>query len=152
MTRNRLLFSYPILGKCPYVKIECAKPNWRVRLAERWRSALYGARRGTIQVSTDGDTATVFQHDGSARKTSLDWTEVNGVVAYKRDLIIVDLICIGFTTASGTLEVDEEMEGWNALVDALPACLPGTRNRADWWDEVVNPAFAANPTVLFSTR
>ncbi len=134
------------------VNTEHAKPNWRVRVAERWRSALHGARRGTIHISPEGVTATVFQHDGSARTTSIDWKEVNSVVAYKRDLINVDLICIGFTTGSGTLEVHEEMDGWNALVDTLPARLPGTRCRADWWDEVAHPAFAANATVLFSAR
>lgn len=153
LTVNHAFRSVSRNGKGAYtLKTECAKPNWRVRVAERWRSAVHGARRGTIHVSPDGITATVFQYDGSARTTSLDWKEVNGVVAYKRDLINVDLIRIGFATANGTLEIDEEMEGWNELVDTLPARLPGTRSRADWWDEVAHPAFAANPTVLFSAR
>jgi hypothetical protein len=79
------------------------------------------------------------------------WSEVNGIVAFKRDLYSVDLICMGFTTAEGSVEVNEEMEGWEALTDALPLYLPGTPSPADWWNGVVQPPFAANPTILFTS-
>jgi hypothetical protein len=73
-------------------------------------------------------------------------------VAYKRDLITIDLICIGFRTPTGTLEINEEMDGWAALTEVLPRYLSGTPIAADWWDKVAHPAFATNATVLFTSR
>lgn len=135
------------------VQIESTKPNWRDRIAERWRTARHGfRRRGSIRFDDAGLTCTAFQADGSAQSVHLKWSEVNGVVAYKRDAVTVDLICVGFTTSDGTLEVNEEMDGWTPLAEALPKHLPGTPSKAEWWDKVAHPAFATNATVLFSQR
>jgi hypothetical protein len=49
--------------------------------------------------------------DGSEVKTELRWSEVNGVVAYKRDCFAVDLICMGFATPDGAVESNEGMDG-----------------------------------------
>jgi len=73
-----------------------------------------------ISCDDTGLMLTVFQHDGSATKTEIKWNEV------------------------------EKMDGWERLTDALPQSLPGARPVADWWDKVVQPPFAANPTTLFS--
>ena len=75
---------------------------------------------------------------------------MNGVVAYKRDCYTVDLMCMGFTTPDGAVEVNEGMDGWNALIDAIPRLLPGTTSKDKWWDKVAQPPFAANPTTLLS--
>jgi len=134
------------------METQYTRPNWRIRLAERVRTAHLGIRPATIRCNESGLTTTVFHHDGSVSTTRVKWSEVNGVVAYKRDAYIVDLVCVGFATAEGTMEVNEEMEGWGTLIDALPVYLQGTPNPADWWNGVVHPPFAANPTTLFTSR
>ena len=73
----------------------------------------------------------MFHNDGSISPTGVKWNEVDGVVVYKRDLYGVDLVCTRFTPAEGTVEVNEEMEGWATMTDALPIHLPGPPNRAD---------------------
>jgi len=95
-------------------------------------------------------TVTTWYRDGSESKTELKWSEVNGVVAYKRDCLTVDLICMGFTTPDGGVEVNEEMDGWKTLIDAVPCLLLGTTSKEEWWQKVEQPLFAANPTTLFS--
>jgi hypothetical protein len=93
---------------------------------------------------------TVFERDGAAQATKIKWKGVKGIVAYKRDLLTLDLICLGLTTDDGVVEIDEEMSGWTALIDALPVYLSGALIPSDWRDKVVRPPFAANPVVLFS--
>ncbi len=81
--------------------------------------------------------------------TSLKWNEVKTVLAYKRDLYATDLICLGFTSPAGTIEVDEEMQGWSQLVERLPSLLPGTPRMSDLWERVAKPPFRTCVTTLF---
>jgi hypothetical protein len=80
---------------------------------------------------------------------SLKWNEVKTVLAYKRDLYVTDIICLGFTSPDGTIEVDEEMQGWSQLVEKLPNLLSGTPPLSDWWERVAKPPFASSVTKLF---
>jgi hypothetical protein len=81
---------------------------------------------------------------------SIQWSEVDSVVAFKRDIFVYDLICIILRTSDGALELNEEMKGWESMIDSLPAYLPGARKSSDWWDQVAHPAFVANLTTIYS--
>ncbi|MGA3346440.1 MAG: hypothetical protein ABSC76_16390 [Terracidiphilus sp.] len=81
-----------------------------------------------------------------------EWSKVTTVSAFKRDLFAYDLICFNFKTAEGSLQVDEEMENFDTLIDALPTYLPGALSKAEWWGIVVNPAFTTNWTTLYTAR
>lgn len=76
------------------------------------------------------------------------WHEVAEIVAYKRDLLTVDLICVGFRLRSheNLIEVDEEMTGYDNLITEMTSqfALP-----ADWPCEVMFPAFATNMTTVW---
>jgi hypothetical protein len=81
--------------------------------------------------------------------TSLKWSEVKTVLAYKRDAYATDLICLGFTSSDSTIEVDEEMQGWSQMVERLPSLLPDTPPLPDWWERVAKPPFVTCVTKLF---
>lgn len=132
------------------VNTDVIRPNWRERLAARWSNARTGVPRPVIRFDDAGMTLIVWHGDNLETKTELIWNEVNGVVAYKRDCFATDLICMGFTTADGAVELNEGMDGWEALVDAVPSLLPGATSREEWWGKVAQPPFATNPTKLFS--
>jgi len=57
---------------------------------------------------------------------------------------------MGFITPDGAVELNEQMDGWNSLIDAVPRILPGTTSKEEWWDKVAQPPFAANPKTLFA--
>jgi hypothetical protein len=80
---------------------------------------------------------------------SLEWNNVSAVLAYKRDLYAVDLICLGFVTPQGTIEVHEGMQGWSPLLEQLPSWLPGVPLASNWWERVAKPPFEACVTKLF---
>jgi hypothetical protein len=131
-------------------KTDVVRPNWRKRLTARWKNVQMGVPRPVIQFDESGLTLTARHADGSETKTELRWSEVNGVVAYKRDCFALDLICMGFTTGDGAVELNEGMDGWEALIDAVPSLLPGSTSKQEWWGKVAQPPFAPNPTVSFS--
>lgn len=89
---------------------------------------------------------------GSAAESApgFRWSQVSAVTAFKRDLLTVDLLCIAFVLEEGTsLEANEEMDGWSALMDSLPVHLSGVPVYRDWALQVLQPPFARNETVLF---
>jgi hypothetical protein len=91
-------------------------------------------------------------NDGSVTKIRIQWPDVVSVFAFKRDVFAHDMICYGFETSEGCVEVNEGMEGWETMIDTLPTYLPGTLDKTDWWYKVVQSAFATNPTTLFTAR
>ena len=80
----------------------------------------------------------------------LTWDETISIKAFKRDLYAVDRICllIGLKDGSG-IEVDEEMSGWDSLVQKLPEYLPGCKSFGEWFQVVAFPAFQLNMTPIF---
>lgn len=86
----------------------------------------------------------------SVIKEAVQWGEVVSVFAFKRDVFAYDLICFVFKTGERFVELREDMEGWDALIDALPAYLSGAPGEADWWNKIVQPPFATNWTTLYT--
>jgi hypothetical protein len=48
-----------------------------------------------------------------------------------------------------TLELNENMQGWQALVDAIPRNLLGALTEKEWWPKVVAPAFETCLTEVY---
>ncbi|HEY3928459.1 MAG TPA: hypothetical protein VGL89_08800 [Candidatus Koribacter sp.] len=109
--------------------------------------------RGQLySLSFDSEKLTVSAADGVSSKPdiSLRWADVNGVVAFKRDCLSMDQICLTFLATTGGLELNEEMEGWPGLLEALPSMLPVFPRSEEWWENVVQPPFSTNLSRLFS--
>lgn len=85
--------------------------------------------------------------DGDRPCWRFAWGEVREVVAFKRDLITTDLVCLDFKVAGGWVVVHEEFEGWSDLIEMMGRHLP--IDPPDWFPTVIHPAFAPNVRVLF---
>ena len=94
------------------------------------------------------DENILLTHEGQT--APIRWDSIESVFVYKQDLVIVDRI-VTLIKVDGDLdiEIDEEMEGWKPLVDAMPKYLPNCRDFADWFMEVAFPAFEAKPTLVY---
>jgi hypothetical protein len=78
------------------------------------------------------------------------WRDTISVEVFKRDLYTVDLICVSFHSRNEkSLEINEEMDGWESLMKSLPEYLPGCQTFGDWFTEVAFPAFKRNRTVIY---
>jgi hypothetical protein len=80
---------------------------------------------------------------------SVGWNELDEIVAFKRDMLAVDDVCLGFRVRgeSRFRVCDEEIAGWDDVNEAL-ATRSGIRYD-EWFARIVQPPFAANSTVLW---
>ena len=78
--------------------------------------------------------------------TQLSLPNIDAVTFYKRHEITTDLICCDVAIAGHIWTFHEEQKDWDELITHL-AKLPGFR--ADWYEAVVQPPFAASQTIAF---
>ena len=127
--------------------------RWIDKTLKRIRAGDYvpPAKQSDFGVSVDAAGITLGRRRPTfAALHSIAWSEIVRVVAFKRDWLTVDCICLAIATTDGTTtEVNEEMEGWEALTDALPKHLPGSKLWSECFSQVAFPAFAINETVIF---
>ena len=80
----------------------------------------------------------------------LAWEDTTCITAFKRDLYTVDLICLEVRLKENkTVELNEDMDGWESLVGHLPIYLPGCKNAEQWFETVAFPAFKPRLTVIY---
>jgi hypothetical protein len=77
------------------------------------------------------------------------WSEVSRIETYKRDLFIVDMICLDFVVDTHEIVyvAHDEMNGFSDLAARLTHYFPSVP--PDWWSEVASPAFATKHRVLY---
>ena len=82
-------------------------------------------------------------------ENEINWNDVKEVFVFKRDLYVVDQICMTFVTDQYIIEINEEMVGWQELIQKLPDYLPGCKSFEAWFLDVIQPAFETNLTKLY---
>ena len=94
-----------------------------------------------------GDELTVLQ---GKSKVVVPWSSIRRLMAFKRDLLYYDNICILIEGQDGPLaQIDEDMVGWRIVMEKLPERLPGMKPWQEWWPTVAFPAFETNATVIW---
>ena|SRR5258707_8261052 len=92
----------------------------------------------------------LFRENLPDKTVTFSWQEVTQVMVFKRDQFIVDLICMLFElNGKETSEMNENMQGWQDLVKAVPIHLPGALTQEEWWGKVVSPAFETCLTQVY---
>lgn len=98
------------------------------------------ASRGREITIRFDDAAVIVEEKTKGRITgvrTLPWDNIRAVMLYKRDVYTYDLLCAAVTSDSGSsLELNEEMPGWDAFARALHAHLPGAPEWKDWYLKV----------------
>lgn len=74
------------------------------------------------------------------------WSDVLEIAAFKQDKLTWDDVWFQFKTATGFVLVCEEQPGFAQFEAAVIALFPST---ASWREQVIQPAFAENFTVLY---
>lgn len=122
------------------------------RLAERL-SSFHTLRRRPVYKIFHNANALKLSWSRSVKDTGeivIAWKDVVSVEAFKRDLYAVDLICLTFHLRNKTaVEINEEMEGWEPVVEKLPEYLQGCQTFGAWFAGVAFPAFKPNLTVIY---
>jgi len=80
----------------------------------------------------------------------IKWDDIDKVVAYKRDLLTEDLVCIKIIDGKNdSIEINEEIEGFHDALRDLPSYLKGFPNEKEYWGALIQPAFLTNETTLW---
>ena len=103
---------------------------------------------GVIEIEGNGFSISSPQKKETTKK-EIKWNQIKEILAYKRDLFAVDLICLGFHLSddANLYEVHEEMLGYKNLVETIESRFEV--NPKDWWTKVAFPAFETNATVIW---
>ena len=79
------------------------------------------------------------------------WKDTIRIEVFKQDLFAVDLICLTIdSTHDKQLELNEDMDGWESLVEKLPDYLPGCETLAEWFPAVAFPPYKTNRKIIYS--
>ena len=122
------------------------------RAYQRQRSFREG-RRGTVYtIAHDADSLRLswLTLENEKGERTLPWCDVVSINASKRDLYAVDLICLAIRLKDGSaVEINEEMSGWDSLVQKLPEYLPRCATWGEWFEAVAFPPFQLNITAIY---
>src|SRR6266496_4620259 len=121
--------------------------SWKARLnvalgKRPWRIA-------KLEHDSDGLNVKVDDARTGREEHSIKWENVESAIAYKLDAVTYDIIVVRFTTATGTVDVMEDAEGWAGLLEALPNYLPGFLPSQDIFEAVALPPFATKATNVY---
>jgi hypothetical protein len=106
-----------------------------------------GRRPADERLRVDGAGVELRDERGPSTIWRIGWDEIEEIGAFKRDMLTVDDLCLGFRGSSGWLVCEEEIAGWSEVNNALAARF-GVRYE-DWSRCVAKPAFAENWMVLW---
>jgi hypothetical protein len=111
-------------------------------------------RLGHARISTDGARLhrTAEFTDGSTRAVEMKWSDVRRVAAFRRDVMTSPVNCVAITDPSNVVVLDESMEGWKALIDALAKYLADSPSFAEWRERIGGDSDQSHWTVLFRER
>lgn len=79
------------------------------------------------------------------KEEKIEWENVKEIYVYKRDAYVIDVIAMAFRMADeNAFEINENMAGWQTLIDELPILFSGVMPFHEWFVEVAFPAFDMN--------
>lgn len=95
-----------------------------------------------IQIESDG-----FRVNSEKELTSLKWTDIESITAFKIDRITVDVICLRLVCNQKVIFISEEEKYWSSFVAEMEKQFPEIN--AEWWPKVAYPPFERNETIIF---
>ena len=116
---------------------------------KRLVSILFPPARKSQRLEIQGGGFSILENDKES--INIRWEEIVEIVAFKRDLLTVDLVCFNFRAIRKGeniwILIHEEMKGFDVLTNELQRRL--SEFDSDWRDKVIKPAFASSCTTLY---
>jgi hypothetical protein len=102
-----------------------------------------------LRLDVSSDSVRLTSSKSGREIWTVRWDELDEIVAWKADAMVVDHICLAFRkgTEDSFHVTDEETAGWEDLNSALAERFGIEKSR--WHGDVAAPAFAENWMVLW---
>ena len=117
----------------------------RIVEALRSRSRELGGPPAWIAFTGDGFE---LRHD-EALVGGVKWNEIHKILAFKRDMVTSDLVCLEFQLVGKdeVFEVNDNVGGFWDLAKRVKKVFPDSDH--EWEESVVKPVFARNANVIY---
>lgn len=79
-----------------------------------------------------------------------EWNEIEKIVAYKKDKITTDQICLELFFKDFKLLFTEDFTGWYEFLDRMHQYFPQINQ--NWQLDIVKPVFMGNETVIYQSN
>lgn len=89
-----------------------------------------------------------FEINNGSSRINVKWCEIEKIVAFKKDLLTYDQICLEIYSNKKQFYCSEDFDGWNDFVKELNNQLP--RLDKNWIRKVSQPPFEKSRTTIFS--
>ena len=80
----------------------------------------------------------------------IEWKKITKIIAYKRDLIVIDSVTVEIFTDKWTYKISEESKGWFYFVEQLNKYL-NIKNK-NWFIDTCENAFQQNLQTIYSAE
>ena len=108
--------------------------------------------RAEIQADASAVRRTAHFTDGSICTLTIDWANVNRVVAFRRDVLTAPVASVAISDPNNIVVLDEQMHGWPALVEALPARIALAPTYPEWLTQATShDPQSSHWTILFKS-
>ena len=97
---------------------------------------------GKFRYEEDG-----FIFQSSSGEQKVKWADIERLVAYKKDLVTIDEICLDIIYNNREITVTEETVGWYQFLQKIRLEFPSIPE--NWDSDIAHPAFATNLRVLY---
>ena len=94
------------------------------------------------------DDGFIFEFETEQQK--IKWVDIERLIAYKRDLMTTDEICLDIVFNNWQTTINEETLGWYQFVEKTKVIFPSIPK--NWDTEIVHPAFETNLTILYQRQ
>ena len=86
---------------------------------------------------------------GEKGEVQISWNKITKIIAFKRDLYVVDTICLVIEINDIFYEINEEMNGFSDLFGFMEKILSVSPR---WYIDIMTPAFEANMKVIYEKK
>ena len=108
--------------------------------------------RAEIQTDATQLRRTAHFTDGSIRTLAINWTTVNRIVAFRRDVLTAPVASVAISDPGNIVVLDEQMQGWPALLESLPSHLTLTPTYPTWLTQATSDdPHSSHWTILFKS-
>jgi hypothetical protein len=76
-------------------------------------------RHAEIQTDATQVRRTAHFTDGSTRTVSMEWARLKRIAAFRRDVVTSPVLCVAISDPAAIVVLDESMDGWPSLLEAL---------------------------------
>ena len=109
-------------------------------------------RRGVIRTDGLRLQRTAEFTNGSTCTVHIQWSEVRRVAAFRRDVLTQPVICVAISDPANLVVVDECMEGWQSLLDALAQSVAPAPSFTEWRSNIRSDDADSHWTALFQAQ